>query len=190
MICKKCGSETDIFSGFCKICGEPNTPDANDINNDLEKHKNGFFRIFGLILIIMLAMAGTVVYLSEKGGMINKDESKEVVGVNKVRQSYIEEVVVQTKKDMEIPSRLDEITTIVDITAEPNSIRYHYILDNSTTTEALSNSYLDAYLKNSVCNDELIRTELIDQNIDIEYSYIVQGSDTKYFFKYTKKDCE
>ncbi len=190
MICKKCGSETDVLLRFCKTCGEPNTPDVSDLNNDFNKHKTNFLRIFGIVILFMLAISAMVFYFDENNKTVNNDEVEKNTGVNKVRQEYIQQIVEYTKKDMTIPSRIDELTTIVDITAEPNSIKYHYVLDNSTTTDSLTESYINSYLKNSVCNDELIRVELIDQNIDIEYSYTVKNSDRKLFFKYTKQDCE
>ena len=81
---------------------------------------------------------------------------------------------------------MDEVTTRVDITAEPTAIRYHYVLSGVDTSE-LSNAYLKNYLGSSICENADTKN-LLNQNINMEYSYVVDSGE-RYFVSFTKADC-
>ena len=88
---------------------------------------------------------------------------------------------------MVFPSQLDDVTQLVDITAQTSAIRYHYIL-TEVNTENLSNSYLKEYLSTSICQDNDIKS-FLNQGINMEFSYIVEDSTEKYFIILNKEDC-
>jgi hypothetical protein len=73
---------------------------------------------------------------------------------------------------MPFPYQMDEFTTIVNVTAEPNAVRYHYELSgvdvSLITEELLKNNLLSSICKNTVTKD------LIDRDIDMEYYYLVK----------------
>ena len=102
-------------------------------------------------------------------------------------EDLIKETVKTIKNEMVFPSQLDDVTQLVDITAQTSAIRYHYIL-TEVNTENLSNSYLKEYLSTSICQDNDIKS-FLNQGINMEFSYIVEDSTEKYFIILNKEDC-
>jgi len=98
----------------------------------------------------------------------------------------VTETVKEVKASMTLPSKLDEVTTLVDVTAEPSAIRYHYVLSGVDTSK-LSNTYLKSYLGSSICENADTKN-LLNQNINMEYSYVVDSGE-RYFVSFTKTDC-
>ncbi|MDD2516045.1 MAG: DUF2569 family protein [Candidatus Gracilibacteria bacterium] len=103
-------------------------------------------------------------------------------------ENLIKETVKAIKIEMVLPNQLDETTQLVDITAQPSAIRYHYIFTN-VDTKSLSNSYLKESLSPNVCQDSDAK-KLLNQGIDMEYSYIVEDATEKYFISFNKADCQ
>ena len=102
-------------------------------------------------------------------------------------EQLIMETVRQTKSEMNLPQKLDEVTTLTNITAQPTAIRYHYILSGVVTSQ-FSNESLKKYALPSICNNVDIAT-FLKKNINMEYSYSVSGTTETYFFPITRKDC-
>ena len=53
----------------------------------------------------------------------------------------VTETVKEVKASMILPSKIDEVMTLVDVTAEPSAIRYHYVFSGVDASK-LSNDYL------------------------------------------------
>lgn len=106
---------------------------------------------------------------------------------NNSKADLISETVREIKAAMSLPNQIDEATMLVDITAESNAIRYHYILSEIDTSQ-LSNSYLKSFLGSSICKNADTKN-LLNYGINMEYSYMVKGSVQKYFVSFTKNDC-
>jgi hypothetical protein len=87
---------------------------------------------------------------------------------------------------MTIPDQVDEVTRIIDITAEPSAIRYHYTLSGVDTSQ-LSNVQLKSHLQTNICQNPDTKT-LLNEDINMEYSYLVDTGE-KYFVQFTKSDC-
>lgn len=102
------------------------------------------------------------------------------------KSDLIVETVREIKTEMTLPSQMDEVTILTDITAEPSAIRYHYVLSNIDTSQ-LSNSYLKNYLISNICGTSDTKN-LLDSGIDMEYSYVVDSGE-RYFVSFTKTDC-
>ena len=95
--------------------------------------------------------------------------------------------VRDAKASMVLPSHLDSVTTLTDITAEPDAIRYHYTLSNADVSN-LSNDYLKNYLKTNICETAETKN-LLNRDINMEYSYIVENTTQSYFVSFNKADC-
>lgn len=130
------------------------------------KFNTGWWFITGVLTIILIAASLTTY---------------------KPDQSTISETVNQLKNEIIMPSKIDEVTTLTDITAEPNAIRYHYILSgadySNTTNEDFDNS-----ITPSVCGNSDTR-RMIDMGINLEYSYQDTDSGKTFFVSVTKQDC-
>lgn len=99
----------------------------------------------------------------------------------------ITETVKEVKTSLELPSRVDETTTLVDVTAEPSAIRYHYVISGLDVSD-LKNEDFEDILAPSICQDSDTKY-LLDLGINMEYSYLVQETSQKYFVSVTKTDC-
>ncbi len=102
-------------------------------------------------------------------------------------EAYINEQVKNVKKRLQLPNQIDEATRLVDITAEPKAVRYHYVLSNIDSSQ-LSNDYLKNYMLAGVCKNSEILENLLNRGINMEYS-IVDETQQNYFFSITKDDC-
>lgn len=121
--------------------------------------------------------------VSLKEDLVNNSIS---AGESAPDQEYIDEVVVEIKKELTIPSKLDEVTELANITSEPGAIRYHYILSGVDSSQ-FSDESLKKYLVSSICKNT-DTMNVINQNIKMEYSYILDGM-PKYFVSIGKNDC-
>ena len=74
----------------------------------------------------------------------------------------VSETVKRVKAGMTLPTKVDVTTMLVDVTAEPNAIRYHYIL-SGIDTSSLSNEYLKNYLGTSLCKNTDTKIYLIEE---------------------------
>lgn len=99
----------------------------------------------------------------------------------------ISELVKEIKTKITLPSQIDGATTLVDITAEPNAIRYHYILSGVDLSN-FTNDYLKNYLISGICQNKDTKN-LLNQRLNMEYSYIVKDKTQTFFVSFTKEDC-
>lgn len=102
-------------------------------------------------------------------------------------QHRINEAVKQVKGSMVLPYQADEVTTAIDITAETNAIRFHYLLANVDLT-SITNEYLKSYLITKTCTDEKSK-KILNQGINIEYSYTIKDSPQTFLISFAKEDC-
>lgn len=112
-------------------------------------------------------------------GNINADKNSDVLN--------IDDIVEVMKAEISVPVQVDATTTIVDITAEENAIRFHYVVNNIDTTQ-LTEENLKKIGKAIACQDEGIRL-ILDDGINMEFSYNVENSDQTYFISVSEKDC-
>lgn len=103
------------------------------------------------------------------------------------KADLIIDTVREIKAEMVLPSQLDEVTRLVDISAQPDAIRYHYTLSN-VDTSILSNTYLKNFLTPNICGSPDTRSLLVDNEINMEYSYVVDTGE-QYFVTFTRSDC-
>jgi hypothetical protein len=129
--------------------------------------------IFAVITVVLFFIA-VGIDLSGQGNSYSKPD-------------FINTSVGELKASMSLPYQVDEVTKLIDITAESNAVRYHYILSGIETNN-LSNASLKSNLSSSICQDNDIKT-LLNQGINMEYSYTVEGSDESYFVSFTRADC-
>jgi len=178
MKCNKCGIENESNAKFCGKCGQQ-IGVAEKTASEPKKAKKS--TLAGVISVIVFILAiGVGKYLTQ--GTFSPSTSN----ISKV--DLINQAVSEVKSKMTIPSKLDEVTTITDVTAEPGAIRYHYTLSGADTSN-LSNSYLKDYLGKSICSNSDTKN-LLNEDINMEYSYIVSETGQNYFITFNKADCQ
>jgi len=155
----------------------------------------------GLFATIVNASIGAYQGATEQNYLINKLLNKEnqnqqsetqttppnnTSGTSKIE--LINQAVREVKTQLPLPYKLDQVTTMVDVTAEPDAIRYHYVLSGVDTSK-ITNDLLKNSLGPNICQDTDTKN-LLDQDVNMEYSYSVKNSTEKYFISFTKTDCK
>ncbi len=104
------------------------------------------------------------------------------------KTEIINQAVKEVKAQIPLPYKLDQVTTMVDVTAEPGAIRYHYVLSGVDTSK-ITNDVLKNAVGAGICQNNETKN-LLNQDINMEYSYSVENSSQKYFVSFTKTDCK
>ena len=86
-----------------------------------------------------------------------------------------------------LPQKVDDVTDLIDVTADGNTIQYHYILHDADTSN-VSDETLRSNIQPKVCSNSSMKT-LLDNGVSVEYLYSVQGTDEQYSFRVTESDC-
>lgn len=137
-----------------------------------------------ICFLIFISLVGLGTAILSQGVTISREKALQ----NPENQiTYINNVVIMAKENMPLPNRIDDSTTITDITAENNAIRYHYLLSNIETSE-LSDESLKESLFSSICQNESTNN-LFEQGINLEFLYTIENSPQTYLIKFTKSDC-
>lgn len=184
MHCAKCGNKLEEDAKFCGKCGNVvGQTDNNISNNGAPKEvSNSKSVLVGIVSILafIIAFAG-VRYLTHEG-------VSSISGNNTAsKQEIINQAVSEVRASTSFPSELDEVTTWTGITGTSNAIRYQYTLHDIDESQ-VSNSLLKNILAPSVCQNTDTRN-IIDVDINMEYSYAVQGSTQTFFVSVSKADC-
>lgn len=170
MNCIYCNNPLNTKSKVCSKCNKP-----VDSNNSTEPKK--MFSKKSWIAIGVLIGAIVIIAVMSRNNTFDSSAKEEL----------IRQAVEEAKKTMTLPTQIDEVTTLVDITAETTAIRYHYLLsgmDMSTLTE----EYLKDFLASSMCANPDTKS-LLDQGINMEYSYVDEATEQNLFTTLTKQDC-
>lgn len=176
MDCKNCNNTLSNEAKFCVKCGQKIHTDTTPTSDKKVEKKSPFGAVISVV--VFLLAFGVVRYLTQETISPSNNYSK---------AELITETVKEVKSSMTLPSRLDEATLLTDVTAQPNAIRYHYTL-SGIDTDSLSNSYLKEFLAPDLCATPETKN-LLDQDIGMEYSYVVEGSSQSYFVSFAKIDC-
>jgi len=179
MKCNNCGTENNDNAKFCGKCGQKVETATKATSSTKGGGKKSWFG--GAIGIIVFILAFVVVrYLTQEAISPSNNSIS--------RADLINQAVSEVKSQMTIPSKIDEITTLTNVTAESGAIRYHYTLTGADTSN-LSNSYLKNYLGQSICSNSDTKN-LLNQDINMEYSYIISETGQNYFVTFNKADCQ
>lgn len=107
---------------------------------------------------------------------------------NYSKEELVRQIVESAKSQTTLPMELDSVTTLTNITAQPDAIRYEYILHDLEDTSGLSNSAFRNLISPDLCKNKSL-TDILNEDINIEYSYAVRGTSQTYFISFTKGDC-
>lgn len=99
---------------------------------------------------------------------------------------FASQAVQQAKSSLTLPSQVDSITTLDDITSSGNVIQYHYTLHNADTS-SLSDEALKNSTKPTVCANKST-VSLLSKGVDLQYLYLASGSE-QYSFTLKQSDC-
>jgi len=140
--------------------------------------------IFGVVaVVIFFVFVG--IDVSRQG---TADSSlQELSNTSQSKEDLVRQIVASAKSQTTLPMELDSVTTMSDIIAEPSAIRYQYMLHDVDTSN-LSNSAFRNSIISDLCKNESLKS-ILNEGIDVEYSYAVKDSYQTYFTSFTKTDC-
>lgn len=102
-------------------------------------------------------------------------------------QAAIEKSVEEAKEQVALPYQVDEVTVLEDIVAEQGAIHYHYTLVG-VDPEAVTAEVLESIVLPGLCSTAETK-DLLDQDVTMKYSYVVEGTDDEYHLVFTEDDC-
>jgi hypothetical protein len=142
------------------------------------------FAVSAFILFFVAVGFDSVVRGTFSGGnSINATQNNATLS----KEELVRQIVSSAKSQTTFPVEIDSVTTMVDILAEPSAIQYQYVLHDVNTTN-LSDETLRGSIISSLCkNENLIK--ILNEGINLEYSYNVKDSQQTYFVSFTKADC-
>ncbi len=183
MFCKNCNTELDSNTKFCSKCGqkveeESKKEEAKIISEEPKKGIKSTLMSVVSVVVFLLAI-GVGKYLIQGDSSISSSSQS--------KEELIIQAVKETKSSMVLPTKLDDSTMLTDITAETNAIRYHAVLTNVDTT-GVTDETIKVYLKKSVCGNDATKN-LLNRDINMEYSYTVENIAQSYFVSFNKADC-
>lgn len=179
MKCSKCNNGFDEGKNFCGECGQMA---ATETKSHIEQKpkKNVFSAV--VYIVVLVFVFGTVRYFT--GAVFSSSANQSSYSTT----DLVAETVRQIKATTKFPNKVDTVTTWVDVTAEKNAIRYHYILSGIDSSN-LSNAYLKKYLLSGICQNNDTKS-LLNRGINMEYSYVIENTSQSYFTSISKTDCQ
>jgi hypothetical protein len=123
--------------------------------------------------------------LTEEAFALNIQDIKQASIDQKTK--IINNTVTQIKKDITLPAQIDNATTLIDISAGPNAIRYHYRISNAFNHKFSNISSLKTQLITKACQDQ-DTIQILDTSINLEYYYDLDMSE-KYLISLSQGDC-
>ena len=153
--------------------------------------------VIGLVLTIINASIGAYMGATGQHAIVNeifdegdsdKPSESDPQPNDSGKANLINQGVRHVKSQYDLPYKVDPYTTMVDVTAEQDAIRYHYVLSGVDPAK-VTNDMLKQGLVANLCPSRDVR-ELLDQDINMEYSYSVDNSTKTFFVTITKADCQ
>ena len=102
-------------------------------------------------------------------------------------QALIEKNVEVAKEQFDLPYQVDEVTVLEDIVAEEGAIHYSYTL-TGVDPAAVTEEVLESIVLPGLCSTKETK-ELLDQDVTMKYSYVVDETGDEYHLVFTKDDC-
>jgi hypothetical protein len=155
--------------------------------------KSSFFSKYKIAIIVSVFVVLLIVGVGFAALQLAKNVVNQKIDTivssskNISNSEFIKKSVSAAKILLDLPKQIDEVTTLVDITAEENALRYKYQLSLTETTD-LSSEKLKEVIKDSICSSTELK-QFFNKNIDLEYEYNTNTS-KQYFFKYSAQDCK
>lgn len=152
------------------------------LGNSLEKtdkflKRQGFewkkFVSFFVVIFIFAFLFG--MYSGQKRNTISNED-------------YINQEIKGLKSKIILPQKMDEVTTLVDVTPEKDAVRYHYTISSNVNATNIAVADLKNVLVSNVCKQQILMN-LLNRNINMEYSYVLDATGEELFVVVNKADC-
>lgn len=143
------------------------------------------FILSTIVLFFVIIKINTLIYYNNTPN--GNTYYTEDVNQTLTKADYINEAVMEVKKEMAFPIEMDSVTIMSDMMAMPNAIRYVYILHDFDTSELTNQSFRDLILPDLCKSEDMLA--LMKQDINVEYLYTVKNTKQTFLISFNIKDC-
>lgn len=103
-------------------------------------------------------------------------------------EEKVSKAVVQIREQSDLPKQVDSVTTWTGVEAEGNAIHYDYTVSSSVDPASITESAVRDSVGPTLCSNSDTK-ELLDQDVDMRYTYAFDGSSKTLDTTFTKSDC-
>lgn len=103
-------------------------------------------------------------------------------------EEKVSKAVVQIREQSDLPKQVDSVTTWTGVEAEGNAIHYDYRVSSSVDPASITESAIRDSVGPTLCSNSDTK-ELLDQDVDMRYTYAFDGSSKTLDTTFTKSDC-
>lgn len=103
-------------------------------------------------------------------------------------EEKVSKAVVQIREQTDLPKQVDSVTTWTGVEAEGNAIHYDYTVSSSVDPASITESAVRDSVGPTLCSNSDTK-ELLDQDVDMRYTYAFDGSSKTLDTTFTKSDC-
>lgn len=103
-------------------------------------------------------------------------------------EEKVSKAVVQIREQTDLPKQVDSVTTWTGVEAEGNAIHYDYTVSSSVDPASITESAVRDSVGPTLCSNSDTK-ELLDEDVDMRYTYAFDGSSKTLDTTFTKADC-
>lgn len=103
-------------------------------------------------------------------------------------EEKVSKAVVQIREQTDLPKQVDSVTTWTGVEAEGNAIHYDYTVSSSVDPASITESAVRDSVGPTLCSNSDTK-ELLDEDVDMRYTYAFDGSSKTLDTTFTKSDC-
>ena len=137
-----------------------------------QNRKNITGIIVGVVAFIVAAVAVWLIF----GALTHKSN-----------EQTVKDAVSQAKAQLNPPRQVDQVTTLDDVTAEKDAIRYHYTVAGADTSK-LTQQSLEDTVRPKLCAEKNMKS-VLDRGVHVQYAYVIKETGKNYLLDFTKGDC-
>lgn len=136
-----------------------------------------------VVLLLIVVIFATLIIIA----IASQKNSPTLNSSSQSSTSLASQSAQEAKSSLNLPNKVDNVTTLTDITSEGNTIQYHYIIHDADTSN-LSDDSLRNSIKPSVCNNSSSK-DLLNKAISFQYIYVIKETNQQYGFTVAQGDC-
>lgn len=103
-------------------------------------------------------------------------------------EEKVSKAVVQIREQSDLPKQVDSVTSWTGVEAEGNAIHYDYTVSSSVDPASITESAIRDSVGPTLCSNSDTK-DLLDEGVDMRYTYAFDGSSKTLDTTFTKSDC-
>ena len=147
-------------------------------------------KMVNLALILVLTGALVVVMILAVNQRLQQraEIALEYEKIDMPQEEVIAQTVADIKSETSFPLQIDEATRLLGIKGTSSGVKYEYLL-SGIDEDQFDNEILKNIVSPVLCQEKTTR-RILNEGINLEYSYDVQDSNANFSFVVNKNDCQ